>query len=348
MIFINNISYSFESLKRESIKILKNSNLEDWEKSFWQFINDWFNKDLLEIEVKTSGSTGKPKIIKHYKKYMIASAKMTCNYFKLSENKTALLCLPTTSIGGMMMVVRSLVSKMKLIVVKPSSMPLKFLNTKIDFTAMVPFQVQNTIIENIEKWKKIDTLIIGGGRISNSLKDDIVNLKINAFNTFGMTETISHIALKRIGENNYFSALENCFFSQNDNSCLIIHANNLGLTALETNDIVQLINEKQFIWLGRKDLAIETGGIKVIPELIEKKIEHLIKSRFFIASKPDKLLNNKLILLVESKIEKISLENMKRFLAKYENPKEIIYLNRFIETKTGKISRKLTLESIEL
>lgn len=344
MFIIKNNSYELEDLKKICLKPLNKEVLEDWEFNFWYFIKCWFNEGKKTIEIKTSGSTGVPKIISHQKKYMIASAKMTSAYFKLDTSKTALLCLPTTSVGGMMMIVRSLVSGMNLIIQKPSSNPLGNLETKIDFTAMVPLQVQKSLAESCEKWLLVKEVIIGGGKVSAALEKDLVEQKINAFSTFGMTETISHIALKKIGTSTVFKGLSNCYFEVNNNDCLIIHANDIGVENLQTNDIVKLIDSKQFEWLGRFDNAIETGGIKVLPENIESKIGSLIESRFMISSLPDKLLNNKLILLIEGGNTNLEIADLSNFLSKYEIPKEIHFMKQFVETNTGKLSRKLTKE----
>lgn len=346
MLIIKNKSYSIKSLQKASINNL-GKNFENWEKLFWNFIYAWFDNGKQDISIKTSGSTGKPKIIFHNKKHMKASALATCKYFNLNKNKTALLCLPASSIGGAMMIVRALESRMNLIIEKASSNPLKNLKEEIDFVAMTPMQVQKTIIENAEKWLLIKMLIIGGGKVSNSLTKEIIKHNINAFSTFGMTETISHIALNKIGENKTYTALENCYFSKDDNDCLIISAKHIGIDSLKTNDIVELYDNKNFKWLGRKDNAIETGGIKIIPEIIEQKIAHLFTTRFFISSLPDKLLNNKIILLIENKNEHITFAELKKVLTKYECPKELFLLEKFDETINGKIKRKNTLKQLK-
>ena len=345
MIVINNKSYSIEFLKSQSCIEILRYDKEDWQWSIYNFLVFWFDDSQTVFELKTSGSTGIPKVIKLKKKYITASAKATCHYFNLDETKSALLCLPVKSVGGMMMLARALVSEMKLTIVKPSSNPLKNIDENIDFLAMVPFQVQSTFDKNIDVWKKVDTVIIGGGSVSYALKKDIEKLKLNAFITFGMTETISHIALNKIGENQLYTALENCTFSITKENCLVIKATHLGIEKLETNDIVELVNEKQFIWLGRKDNVIETGGVKILAEIIEDKIAALFDSRFFVSSLPDRLLNNKIILIVEGNCD-LTIDCLKPFLDKYECPKEIYSLEKFVNLPSGKLSRKQTLQKI--
>ncbi len=344
MFTIKNISYTIEDLKKSYLIALNKDVLEDWEYSFWCFIKQWFDETQEIIKIKTSGSTGTPKTISHRKEYMLASAKMTCNFFKLNNTKTALLCLPTSSVGGLMMIVRSLVSGMNLIIQKPSSNPLIDLNQKIDFIAMVPLQVQKSIAESSAKWSLVKEVIIGGGKVADSLEKSLLKNDIKAYNTFGMTETISHVALKRIGPGPIFKALTGCSFTVNKNNCLIINAPSIGLRNLLTNDVVNRVDSTKFEWLGRLDNAIETGGIKVLPEKLEEKITHLMSTRFFISSVPDKLLNNKLVLLIEGKEIDFSSSKLNDFLSLYERPKEIHFIHAFEDSKTGKFSRKLTRE----
>ena len=194
-----------------------------------QFIDEW-NSDTSTITVHTSGSTGTPKKITLQKKHLRTSAQMTGEHLKLKPKSTALLCLPISTIAGKMMVVRSLVLELNLIVVEPSKSPLNDCSQKIDFAAMVPMQVLNSIENNKEKFKKIETIIIGGAPISPSLIKQISGCHSNAYQTFGMTETISHIAMRRIKEvNTSYIALPNVTFTENNN-CLVITAPSIGVT----------------------------------------------------------------------------------------------------------------------
>lgn len=346
MIFINNNSFSFREIAFVSAQKLSEKNLEIWEFEFWSFVAEWFNeKDF--IKTKTSGSTGKPKTIFHKKKYCIASAEATCKFFNLQKGNTALLCLPISSIGAKMMFIRSLVFDLDLYVQKPNSQPLEKIKIDIDFAAMVPLQVLSTFENNIEKWQYIKTLIIGGGVVNNSLKNKIEIAGLNAFSTFGMTETISHIALNKIGENNNYNALENVFFTKNEDDCLVIEAKYLGIEKLETKDIINLKNHKTFEWLGRKDNAIESGGFKFLPEVLEQKISSLISVPFFISSLPNEKLNNEIVLIVNSKNRLISKEDLKTVLDKYELPKQIFFLPKFKFLHSGKIDKKSSLALVK-
>lgn len=346
MFSIRQQKYTFEKAKAIAKSKSEDKNLATWETDFWLFLVNWFD-DTATITTYTSGSTGLPKPISILKNDMLLSAEMTCSFFNLNAAKTAVLCLPMSSIGAKMMVVRSLLKAMHLVVLEPSSNPLKNLAFTIDFVAMVPFQVAKTIQENPAIWQKIDIVIIGGGNIAQDLENDITRLGINAYSTFGMTETISHVALKKIGKDNFYTALPGVIFSQNKHDkTLCIETLFENAKKIQTNDIVELLDDKHFIWKGRSDFAIETGGVKILPEVIENKLFTHIKERFFIASLPDTLLNNKVILVIESVEKKYTIEMLKPILLPYECPKAIFYVSKFAETHTGKLNKIETLKFI--
>lgn len=348
------------------------------------------------IKLQTSGSTGTPKIIEIKKEYMVNSAIATGNYFSLQENTTALLCMNPNFIAGKMMLVRALILGWKIDVVEPSLNPLKGLNKSYSFSAMVPLQVSNSL-DDLHKIKK---LIIGGGAISNSLEQSLQKIKTECFATYGMTETVSHIAVRKLNnypslrggttkqphsksknvissnpdkyrdEKSHYDTLPNITISTDQRNCLVINAPKITKNQIITNDIVALISDSEFKWLGRFDNIINSGGIKLISEQIEEKLSKIIEQRFFVAGIPDELLGEKLVLVVEGQSVKgsknqrskeskeqsgtsTSLSNQKNLksqisnlesLSKYEIPKEIYFLDAFIETSTKKIQRKKTLD----
>ncbi len=301
------------------------------------FIKEW-NNDSTTITTLTSGSTGTPKSIQLSKKKMIASAKMTGEFLKLEENKNALLSLPISSIGGKMMVVRSVIFNLQLIVVQPSKNPLKDLNEKIHFSAMTPMQVQNCLTQSKTKLETIEHLIIGGASVSSELEKKLQNLPNRIYQTFGMTETLSHVAMKNItAKEQSYHALPNIHFSE-ENSSLIIHASHLGIQSLRTNDVVELISSKEFIWKGRSDQTINSGGIKIHPEEIEQKLSALISFSFFSTSIEDDELGEKHVLFIESSKDNLyHKDDFSQLLTKYEIPKEIFYIPSFSYTHSGKI-----------
>ena len=308
----------------------------------YNFLLDWFNNETF-IQVKTSGSTGKPKTIRLAKKAMIASALATGNYFDLPSKTTAFLCLSSNYIAGKMMFVRAMVLGWHLDILSTSSKPL-INNTKpYDFGAMVPLQVSHSL----NGLKYVKKLIIGGGAISSNLLNELYLLKTKCFATYGMTETITHIAVKALTKNNSnYSILPNINISQDNRNCLVIKAPLLNENDIVTNDIVKIHSTTEFEWLGRYDSIINSGGIKILPEQVEAKLATVIKTRFFISSLPDELLENKVVLIVEGKENSIDLASLKPFLTKYEMPKAIYYTPKFVVTDTKKIQRQKTLDLI--
>lgn len=308
--------------------------------NFFLFLEEWFNQDDF-IVVKTSGSTGKPKEIKLQKKQVINSAKATGDFFDLPNNTTALLCLPVSYIAGKLMLIRALVLGWKLDVVEPSSSPLKEIRQEYDFSAFAPMQLENSL----EKLNLIKKLIVGGGAVSSSLKDKIKNHSTEVFATYGMTETITHIAVKKLNNSkiqpSFYQTLPNVKLFRDDRNCLVIKAPKVSNKTIFTNDVVQLISSNQFEWLGRFDNVINSGGIKLQPEVIENKLAIIITNRFFVAGIKDDLLGEKLVLFVEGKDKEIDFS--KTTLTKFEKPKQIIFIPKFEETASGKIQRKNTL-----
>lgn len=340
---INNEFYNKEML----LKMMKHWQQSEflWKRDIGAFTLNWFDESQSYISIKTSGSTGQPKIIQHDKAKMINSAGMTCNFFKLKKEQSSLLCLPVTGIGGMMMMVRAFYQNLNLITIQPTSNPLKEVLKSINFAAMVPLQVATILEENPLKLKYLNNLIIGGGMISKDMEQQLLDLDINVFHTFGMTETISHIALRKVGTP-YFKTLPGIKIDVDENNCLIIEAPLLLKEPLLTNDIVKKITHRSFQWLGRADNAIETGGVKVLPELVEHKIQQFIPHRFFIEGIADLKLNNKVVLIIESITDDFDLNILSEVLPKYEIPKEVYFIENFVESSNNKVNRKKTLQKV--
>ncbi len=307
----------------------------------WQSDNEW-------IEVSTSGATGRPKIIRLHKQQIKSSAKATVEYFNLQPKQTVLLAMSTDFIAGKMMLIRALEHQLNIVVTPVKSNPLlDVLPCQIDFSAFVPMQVKTILSNETSKqnYQDINQVIIGGAPVSLKLQHQIQLLSNTSYATYGMTETISHVAIKNLSLNEeHYKALPNVSFSTTNNQQLIIDAPNILNQPIITNDVVELINSKQFIWKGRADFVINSGGVKLHPEMIEKKIEpYLPHHRFYLTSKNDELLGQKLILKIEDgyglDIEKLFL-NLKLVLNKYELPKQIISVNQFNETPSGKVIRQ--------
>lgn len=316
-------------------------------KSFYRV---WTNSTPHIIQ-KTSGSTGNPKEIRVEKSKMKQSAKMTLDHLKIDEGQSALLCMDSSFIGGKMMIVRSFVGNLKLVIAPVSSNPVKYLETQIDFAAMVPFQVETILRENPEKLNYIKNLIIGGAPLSHSAEQSLLNLNCQAFATFGMTETVSHVALRPIKkEKTFFEAVGDYTFNTNNKKCLVISSPSMDLHQLNTNDVVKLIDKKTFEWLGRKDFIINSGGIKIHPERVEEKLKPLFKGiPFIISSEKDRLLGEKVILITTKKGKSfVNTDKWKTLVDKFEVPKSYYFVNEIYYTESGKIDRLKSVKQLGL
>lgn len=327
---LNGYHLTKEDLCRVAYSFIKEG--EDYEQAVGEFLLDWFD-DKDYISMYTSGTTGTPKKIRIKKEAMVQSAIATGDFFGLQPGNRVLHCLPTKFVAGKMMFVRSFILGLDMDFIAPSSNPLEDNDELYDFAAMVPLQTKNSI----KKLTNIKKIIIGGVKINKPLEQELEKLPIQIYETYGMTETITHIAAKKIGEK-AFSTLPNVTVSVNENQCLIIYANNISNEKIGTNDIVDLISDTKFVWLGRFDTVINSGGIKLIPEQIENKLAALISRRFFIKGIPDDTLGERVVLCVEGESMKID-ESIFDILDKYEKPKEIVFIPKFKETATGKIKR---------
>lgn len=331
---LNGYEYSQESLSELAITLVKDG--EAYEKELGDFILEWFNKNDF-VALTTSGTTGAPKNIRLSKEAMIHSALATGDFFGLNPGDSALLCLPTRYIAGKMMFVRAVVLGLKLDYVNPCKEPLKNTDKIYDFVAMVPLQVQHSITQ-IEQCKK---LIVGGAKLNDGVRSLLKNMLIEVYETYGMTETITHIAAKKI-EEDFFTVLPHANISMDDRGCLIIEAPLVANGLVVTNDLITMVNDIQFQWLGRIDNVINSGGIKLIPEQIEHKLSEYIPYRFFVIGKEDKELGQRLVLVIEHDSYSLSPEAIES-LGQYERPKEILFVKQFKETPTGKILRKETV-----
>ncbi|WP_298396663.1 AMP-binding protein [Flavobacterium sp.] len=333
---LNGFHFDKDDLCRVAYSFIKEG--DDWEKPVGDFLLDWFDGKSY-VEMKTSGSTGIPKTIRVEKQAMVNSALATGDFFGLQPGNRALQCLPVKYVAGKMMLIRSIILGLDLDYVAPTSHPMENLDdTNYDFVAMVPMQAQNSLKE----LKNVKKLIVGGARISKNLEKDLAKLPTDVYETYGMTETITHIAAKKVGEK-AFTVLPNVTISYDERNCLVIHAPNvIAEDTVITNDLVELVNENQFLFLGRIDNIVNSGGVKIMPEQVEKKLDGKINRRFFIASKEDAELGEKVILIIEGEsydIDKVIFEG----LDKYERPKEIVFVSKFKETENGKILRKESL-----
>lgn len=314
------------------------------------FLTEWFD-DREYVVGHTSGSTGQPKEILLAKEDMRASARLTNTFLGIGEDAVLLLSLSVEYIAGKMMVVRALEAGAELWVGEVSSHPLRNFPEewgRIDLAAMVPLQVEETLKcpDERRKMNLIRHLLIGGAPVLPVLEKRLMEVTTQCYATYGMTETVSHVALKKLNRDAVFCALGNVCFEADDRGCLVIRAPHLQSREFITNDLVRLIDTKHFEWLGRFDHVINSGGIKFFPEVLEQKIASCISGRFFIIGLPDERLGQHIVLAIEGIAPDDSNTNQLRnrlgeVLTPYEMPKEIVYLPRFQQTSSGKVIRKI-------
>lgn len=345
----NQIDFAQERLKAATT---------EWEKNVWAFSVAWFNPKVKAISVQTSGSSGKPKTILHKKKFMRNSAQLTSDALGLRHAKSALLCLPANKISGMMMLARVFENNMFLESIEPIASPLIKIRTdvKIDFAAFTPMQFSQVISSKKAfcNAEKIKTVLLGGEEISVELQATVRRMKNNVYATFGMTETISHIALKKLNgkdADKYFRVFPSIRISTNIENRLVVNAPKLGVKNLVTNDVVKIISPTQFEWLGRIDNVINSGGLKIQPEEIETILRNKIKVPFFIAGIKDAITGERPCLIIERKrftIKEIQkIKTVLTALDKKCRPKEIWLVPEFAKTQNRKLKRKETMAFVQ-
>ena len=312
---------------------------EEFERITGEFLLDWFDTKKY-VTATSSGTTGIPKKIKIDKQAMVFSALATAEFFDLKAGNRVLNCLSTNYIAGKMMLIRSIFLGFEMDFVAPNSNSLKNNTIIYDFVAMVPLQVENSINELVNVRK----LIIGGAKINQNLKSQLLDLPTLVYETYGMTETITHIAVKKIS-NNYFSVLPNVTISTDDRNCLVIDVPRISNAKIVTNDVVNIISNSEFELLGRIDNVINSAGVKLFPEQIEMKLGNKMQTRFFVIGIPDDQYGEQLALVIEG--NSISFDDdFFNDLLPYEKPKTIHFIDNFLETESGKIKRKETLNLV--
>lgn len=336
--------------------------LTDFEKATLEFCHQWVSGQVT-FEISTSGSTGEPKMMTVSRAEMESSAWHTQVALGLSKDDHALLCLNPGFIAGKMMLVRSFVTGMPVTAVEPSANPFDKVpaESSIHFVALVPYQLQ-AILESSDGIRRLNALkaiLVGGAAPNQKVKTLLKPVTCPVYATYGMTETVSHVALQRLNgpqPEDYFQVLPGVSISQDARGCLVLDVDYLQTRRIVTNDLVELVSPFQFRWLGRFDNVINTGGVKVIPEKIEGKIESMfdtmgINRRFLVAGMPDEKWGFKVALIVEGMHLPEHQQNeilgaLGKLLSKYETPKEMRFVKQFVETSTQKIDRRATAATL--
>ena len=310
------------------------------------FLSEWQN-DSPYVHVQTSGSTGAPKPMLVEKRRMLASARITCDFLNLQPGDTALLCMSLDYIAGKMMVVRSLERGLKLIEVEPSGHPLSTIHYKLDFAAMVPLQVYNSlqVPEEREYLMQIRHLIIGGGAIDDEMAAQLKSFPHAVWSTYGMTETLSHIALRRLSgpeASEWYTPFPSVKVSLSDEGCLVIDAPEVCAERLVTNDIADLSPgpgpSDRFRILGRKDNVICSGGIKIQAEELERQLRPHLRVPYLISKRPDAKFGEVVVLLTEGSVDE-ARQVCERVLPKFHQPRAYMHVDQIPLTATGKPQR---------
>jgi O-succinylbenzoic acid--CoA ligase len=296
------------------------------------------------IFIQTSGSTGTPKQLEFPKSALIQSASATNDYFDLNHQSRTFLSLPLDYVAAKLMVVRAIIGGYQLTTVAPTANPLKGLAESISFVPMTPHQVKTVLAESSEAFEKVETVLLGGGEVSLELKGQLEKLSPDFYAGFGMAETLTHFALSKInGEREtIYRVLPDVEIGLDQRGCLTIDRSGITEGKLITNDLIEL-TPGGFKWLGRIDNLINSGGVKIIPEEVEKLLITKISASFFVAGIPDETLGQRVVLFLEGKSE-LNLDEI-TFAKAYQKPKQIIYLECFLYTASGKIRRKATVEN---
>ena len=341
MIF--DLNFSEESLE-SIIERLSKNELPEWMNTHFDFLKsyNYFN----EFEIETSGTTGSPKIILATKAQMQLSAAGTLSFFKLKPGMTTMLCLSSNFIAGKMMLVRAIIGRLKITLVEPTLTPSDFINTPIDFLPLIPAQAKELLTG--EKSYFIKKLLIGGGQVDTSIESLLSHSSIEVYESFAMTETLSHFAIKKINpqKQEYFTTLPGFKIEVTEKNELILVSNDLITEKIITKDIIEIYDESHFKWLGRSDNLINSGGVKICPEQIEKKIKKILPNKnFIIAGVPSNKFGQEVVLIIEGDqidINQINFNN----LDKYTVPKQTYFLPEFPRTQSGKIQRNKLIEQI--
>ena len=308
-----------------------------------QFVEEWNNGNSF-IEVQTSGTTGAPKCMQLSKSLMKKSAQQTISFFELEAGMKAGLCLSMQSIAGKMMMVRAFLCEMELHVLPVDKNPLFKVDFELDFNAMVPVQALSVAEAGREIHRK-GKLLIGGSPLTDNQFRSISEYYHDAYQTYGMTETASHIALRRInGDSNSSYRVLGCYSVSEREGCLVVHHKDLPDGAVVTKDCVELVNDKEFKYLGRTDFVIVSGGHKIHPETLEVKLGSMFKSPCMVAPISDDTWGELVGLVLHKDETPPTMEMLKTTILPFELPRKFTFIDEIKRNQAGKIDRKLMLE----
>ncbi|MCC2546749.1 AMP-binding protein [Hymenobacter sp. BT175] len=333
-----------------------------YEAKVLDFCRQWLN-GALEFSHRTSGSTGAPQLIRMRRRQLEASARRTGDYFDLGPGDRSLVCLNCEFIGGQMMLVRGLALNMHLTIVEPHADPLALVPPEAEFTfaSFVPLQLRAVLTAgHAERLNQMKAIMVGGAPVESSLERALQVLTVPVYQTYGMTETASHIALRRLNgpdASPHYRVLPGIKIGQDDRGCLTVRADVTDDKLITTNDRIRLIDAHTFEWLGRADFVINSGGVKVQAEKVEQVLEVALAElgmpdrRAFVAGRPDARLGEQVTAFIEGQpLKETQAQQLKvlldQRLERYERPRELVYVPQFRTTASGKLDRLTTIRSI--
>ncbi len=339
---LNGYYYDQTTLKEVAYNFIKEG--DQYEHFLGDFLLDWLDQSD-SIYLESSGTTAQPKKLLFKKQSLVHSAIATGDFFGVSVGDRALHCLPVNFIAGKMMLIRAMILGLEIDLISPSKTPFHKNEKSYDFVAMTPMQAFHSLSE----LGRVKKLIIGGAYVSSALQNALLKAQVNAYETYGMMETLSHIAVRTLEDPaSEFKCLPSVTVRQDERNCLIIDAPKLDVHNLVTNDEVELFSPTHFRLIGRVDHVINSGGVKLHPEQIERKLSKHLAFHFFIDRISDPVLGEKVVLVVKDDPE-IRLETLYKQIDKctnltnYETPKAIVCFKEFIQTYSGKIKRAATM-----
>lgn len=304
------------------------------------FVEEWESESPF-LRAHTSGSTGKPKEISLLKEDMRSSALATLKFFGINETSTLALPLSPDYIAGKMQIVRAIEAECSLIVEPPSSRPFReWKGGRITLLPIVPSQLDG--LTESAAFSLADNIIIGGAPLRPEQEDRLIEAGVKAWVTYGMTETCSHVALRRVGEE-CFVALPGFSFSTDQRGCLVIESTTLSAGLFVTNDMVSIQSPHSFRWLGRYDNVINSGGVKIHPEEIEKVMAPLLPAgtTAYVTSRRSERWGEEAVIVTDSPaVDDGFLEIIRPLLSPRHCPKAVIHVPEIGRTpSSGKIVR---------
>ncbi|SDY33919.1 AMP-binding protein [Hymenobacter psychrophilus] len=335
------------------------AELNGYEARVLDFVREWLN-GAQEFSLTTSGSTGPPQPVHFRRQQLEASARRTGDYFDLGPGERLLVCLNCEFVGGLMMLVRGLERRMHLTIVEPQANPLALVapDATFDFAAFVPLQMQALLAAGqAPRLNQLRAILVGGAPVEGSQAHEIEALKVPVYLTYGMTETASHIALRRLNgpqASPTYQVLPGIAVGQDERGCLTVRADVTNDELIVTNDLIRLAPDgHSFEWLGRADFVINSGGVKVAAEKVERVLELGLMElglnrRAFVAGQPDARLGQQVTAFVEGEpLPEAGQQQLRELLGqrldRYEVPRQLVFVPEFQTTASGKLDRKATL-----